>query len=345
MKKRIIPFILICALLITVAVSCNNNPGGGGSEPKRPATLTLGYFKENYAKGADKSALSGTLYYTDTDGKITTLSLTSEGVTTDFDSSVVAEKKTLKITYRNIDCVAVYNIVEIEKVDISGTFIFDKNTTYTFESGSNTVKKRVYDSWLKFFRDEEIQPSTLTYRTEINSSGKTVIKIGDDIWPYYPDGKGGILYKPSEWDYFDSDSAYIPDVNYYVSTSPEDNRSITNETARGKYLVIAFDYEDDCKMYMWFTKTIDSLQSLTKDKADVVVSADKFSFGTAGLMLEKQDIGTYTCAKNLNIILNKDGYNSKDRAFSIISHSGEGYKGYSYIMKLTDVVPDFSEPE
>ena len=40
MKKRIIPFILICALLITVAVSCNKNPGGGRNvQPTRTATV------------------------------------------------------------------------------------------------------------------------------------------------------------------------------------------------------------------------------------------------------------------------------------------------------------------
>ena len=344
MKKRIIPFILICALLLAVAVSCNNNPGGGGSEPKRPATLTLGSFRDYYAKGVDKSALVGTLYYTDTDGKITTLSLTSEGVTTDFDSSAVVQGKTLKITYKNIDCVATYNIVELEPVDISGTFVFDKNTTYSFVSGSNTIKKRVYDSWYKFFIDEEVDPTDLTYSTAISSSGKTVIKVAGDSWSYYPDGQGGILYKPSEWDYFDFESKYIPDNHFYVSTAPEDSRSITNETARGNYLIIAFNYNDSCNMYMWFKKNLNDLDKLDPTKADVVVPADKFSFGTAGVELEKQDIGAYDCAKNLNIILNKDGYYSTDKAFSIISHAGDEYKGYSYCMKLTDTYPTWNEP-
>ena len=43
--------------------------------------------------------------------------------------------------------------------------------------------------------------------------------------------------------------------------------------------------------------------------------------------------------KNLSIYLNKDGYASKERAFSFVSSSGvdDTYKGYSYTMKLTDI--------
>ena len=111
MKKKLFPMIiLLCALLLIVAVSCNSSPKkdpvvpSDPTEPARPATLTLSYFRENYRKGADKP--EGKLYYTDTKGKITTLSLQSEGVTTDFDATTVGENKTLKITYKDIECAA-----------------------------------------------------------------------------------------------------------------------------------------------------------------------------------------------------------------------------------------------
>lgn len=341
--KRIIPFLLVCVLLLAVAVSCNNNPGGGGGgggdTPKMPPELTLSNFKQYYPVGAQTSDLIGTLYYKE-DGKITTLSIKDEGVTiTGFDSSAVAENKTIKFTYKDLDAVATYSIVKKAEVHLEGTVIFDKNTTYTFEKGSNVVKKEVFGSWYDYYNiglAPEPEESTLTYTVDINTSGATIIRFEGDSWPYRPDGNGGINGKPSDSDYF-YDNA--PQPYFYVSTTAEDTRKVTNPDARGKYLVVAFDFYGD--MYMWFTPDTEeaTLQELKLVDA-IKLSAKSIDFDFTGVFISNATADAEK-AKNLTLRI-REGYNSKEKAFTLTSNSGDGYYGYSYIMKLTDVEPDWS---
>ncbi|MCR5443352.1 MAG: hypothetical protein K6E89_06335 [Sphaerochaetaceae bacterium] len=70
--------------------------------------------------------------------------------------------------------------------------------------------------------------------------------------------------------------------------------------------------------------------------ADYIIPADKMIFDNSGVYIKNYSVNE-TNAKNLSIYLNKDGYNSKERAFSIVSSSDDGYKGYSYTMKLSDI--------
>ena len=342
MKKRIIPFLMVCVLLLAVAVSCNNNPGGGGGgggdTPKMPPELTLSNFKQYYPVGAQTSDLIGTLYYKE-DGKITTLSIKDEGVTiTGFDSSAVAENKTIKFTYKDLDAVATYSIVKKAEVHLEGTVIFDKNTTYTFKKGSNEVKREVYSSWYDYYNigtqgAVEPEEQTLTYTVDINTSGATIIRFEGDSWPYRPDGNGGIQGKPSDNDYFYDN---VPQPYMYVSTTAEDTRKVTNPVARGKYLVVAFDFYGD--MYMWFTDDTEkaTLEELQQGDA-IKLSAKSIDFDSIGVCFNYVTADPEK-ARNLTLRI-RDGYNSKEKAFSLTSNSGDDYDGYSYIMKLTDVEP------
>lgn len=358
MKKRIIPFILICALLLAVAVSCNNNPGGGGNvQPTRTATLALGYFKEYYARGASENELAGSLYYTDTKGNITTIPITKDGKVTEgltvegFESGSTGEKKTVTFSYKGTFCTGQYSIVELKKIDIDGTFIFDTNTTYTFTYGSDEIVKEKYAGWNEYLNFESAHPlvETLKYETVLNSSGKTVIKIAGDSWSYSPDGEGGILYKPSDSAYFAiENNKYMPDGEYfYVSTGKEDSRS--SAETKNKYLIIGFNYvtEPAGDMYMWFVDNLNdtTFTNLDYDNPDLKVPVSCFSFGTAGVELPKQNVGDIDqkpAGKNLNLVLNKYGYDSKEMAFTVISHSDGNYRGYSYCMKLSDVETSWS---
>ena len=339
--KRIIPFLMVCVLLLAVAVSCNNNPGGGGGggdTPKMPPELTLSNFKQYYPVGAQTSDLIGTLYYKE-DGKITTLSIKDEGVTiTGFDSSAVAENKTIKFTYKDLDAVATYSIVKKAEVHLEGTVIFDKNTTYTFKKGSNEVKREVYSSWYDYYNigtqgAVEPEEQTLTYTVDINTSGATIIRFEGDSWPYRPDGNGGIQGKPSDNDYFYDN---VPQPYMYVSTTAEDTRKVTNPVARGKYLVVAFDFYGD--MYMWFTDDTEkaTLEELQQGDA-IKLSAKSIDFDSIGVCFNYVTADPEK-ARNLTLRI-RDGYNSKEKAFSLTSNSGDDYNGYSYIMKLTDVEP------
>ena len=343
MKKRISPFLMVCVLLLAVAVGCNNNPGGGGSDvPKKAPELTLGNFKQYYPVGAQKSDLIGTLYYSE-DGKITTISVKDDGVTiTGFDSSVAGENKTIKFTYKDLDCVSTYSIVKKAEVYLDGTVIFDKNTTYTFTNGSNTVTKSVFNSWYDYYNigvedAEDPVETALTYTVDINTSGATIIWFEGDTWPYRQDGNGGIQGKPSDSDYFYENA---PQPYFYVSKTAEDTRMVTNAAARGKYLVAAFDFYGN--MYMWFTPDTEdaTLQALEVNDA-IMLSAKNIDFDSIGVSFKDVTVlEAEAKAKNLRLMI-RDGYGSKERAFTITSSSGDGYYGYSYVMKVTDVRPSW----
>ena len=350
MKKKLFPMIiLLCALLLVVAVSCNSSPKkdpvvpSDPTEPARPATLTLSYFRENYRKGADKP--EGKLYYTDTKGKITTLSLQSEGVTTDFDATTVGENKTLKVTYKDIECAATYSVFEPEKVDINGAFIVGEKTILFFKTkddGTLTIDKEVWKNW-KVYSEFDYTPENVTqtdnlpYTIDLSSSGETIIKVDD--WQYRPDGKGGIRSYKSEDDFLDPANGYVPNTSkFYVSTSTAGRG--TPDTIKTKYLVIAFSdgiasYQD---MYMWFVDNTaaETLATLTKANAAIIVDASKFSFGQAGVELPKTE-GEATEGKELSRnlkVYSREGYDK----FSIVSYCDEtNYKGYSYTMNLSAV--------
>lgn len=340
MRKHILPVLLVIAVLLVAAISCKNNPSPTPTPtPTRPATLSVYSFRNYYFLDAAKTDLVGTLVYTDTAGKVTTVDIKDASVTTDFDSSKVAEGKVLKISYQGIDTTAVYNVVKPQEVDISGSFVLGKNVTYVFTSGSKNVIKETWDNWSQFYNlssDPDEKP--LSYSVSLSPSGRTTIKLDD--WTYSPDGKGGLSSYPSEGQFFDYDAGYVPNTTYfYVSTTKEDNKSITNVAARGKYLVMKFNVDGEA--FVWFTDDLNSatLAGLTEIGKAYSITADKMIFDNSGVYL-KNVTADAEKGKNLSIYLNKDGYASKERAFSFVSSSGvdDTYKGYSYTMKLSDVL-------
>lgn len=336
MRKHILPVLLVIAVLLVAAISCKNNPSPTPTPtPTRPATLTVYSFRNYYFLDAAKTDLVGTLVYTDTAGKVTTVDIKDASVTTDFDTSKVVEGKVLKISYQGIDTTAVYNVVKPQEVDISGSFVLGKNVTYVFTSGSKNVIKETWDNWDQFYNLTPPGPkeTPLTYSVSLSPSGRTTIKLDD--WTYSPDGKGGLSSYPSEGQFFDYDAGYVPNTNYYyVSTTKEDNKSITNPAAQGKYLMMQFTAANG-NVKVWF---VDDPTAAPAGDPAYTIPADKMIFDNSGVYIKNYSVND-TNAKNLSIYLNKDGYNSKERAFSFVSSSGvdDAYKGYSYTMKLSNV--------
>lgn len=332
MRKHILPVLLVIAVLLVAAISCKNNPSPTPTPtptPTRPATLSVYSFRNYYFLDAAKTDLVGTLVYTDTTGKVTTVDIKDASVTTDFDASKVVEGKVLKISYQGIDTTAVYNVIKPQEVDISGSFILGKNVTYVFTSGSKNVIRETWDDWSQFYNLTPPGPkeTPLTYSVSISPSGRTIIRLDD--WTYSPDGKGGLSSYPSEGQFFDYDAGYVPNTGYYyVSTTKEDNRTIV--PAKNNYLIMQFTVTGEVKV--WFK---DTPTAPAGDPA-YTIPADKMIFDNSGVYIKNYSVNE-TNAKNLSIYLNKDGYNSKERAFSIVSSSDDGYKGYSYTMKLTDI--------
>lgn len=342
MKKFLSVILVLCAIvLVFTAVSCKKNPTPTPTPtPTRAATLEVYSFKNYYPVGATTANLVGTLVYTDTNAKVTTIDIKDSAVTTNFDGTTAGEGKILKITYQGIDTTTTYNVVKVEDVDIAGTFILGKNVSYCFSSGSTTVKKETWTDWGHFTTlDLDPEVSTTSYTVTISPTGRTTIRLDD--WTYSPDGKGGLYSYPSEGQYFEFSNGYIPNTNYfYVSTTKEDDRSITNDAARDKYLVMLFMDNGDAKV--WFTDDLaaGTLAGLNDGNKAYTIAANKMIFDNSGVYF-KGVTADATKGKNLAIYLNKDGYASTDRAFSFVSSTGvdDNYKGYSYIMKLTAVAP------
>jgi len=361
MKKNVFVYALFALLLICVMVSCNSNT----TKPqeviaKSPATLKVNYFREFYAVGDKEDKLVGTLLYTAEGGsKIETIEISSAEVTKKgFDTTTTGEGKTLKLTYKGIDCVVAYNVVKQQTVDLCGEFIVADKTTLYFNKDGKTVDKETWNNWFDYFTfADPKEAETLDYTVGISSSGMTIVKV--DGTNYYPDENGGLRSYPSSDQYFDSDdenidaTKFVPSKTYYyVSIAPEDHMIGTNDAAHDKYLVMAFEYEvvpeESYIAYIWFTTdtTSGTLTGLTKDTA-IKVDGSKMTFGIGGVSMNKVD-GTTESAdekvqkamKNLTIILKHEGYDSKSKAFTFVSYSDSDlkYKGYSYIMKLSDTL-------
>ena len=331
MTKKVLIAIL-AVLLIVGLTSCSDGGSGGGgqTDPKRPATLSVSSFTEYYPVGTEKP--SGSLLYTSTDGKITSVGINDEGVTHNFDGKTAGENKTLIISYKGIDAAKTYSVVKPDDVNIDGVFILNEKSTYIFKSGSTKVIKEKWDSFGEYNSFTGATESELTYTVGISPSGRTTIRL--DGWTYTPKDSGLAGY-PSEDDFFDSDLGYLPNTTYlYFSTDKEDTRSITNGYAQNKYCVMLFDNEYNA--YFWFVASLSDLTSLKLNNG-VKILASQMSFDNAGLKFKGVNADVDK-GKNLEILLNRENYASKTRAFGFIS-SGEGdYKGYQYTMKLTDVL-------
>ena len=227
MKKFLSVMLVLCAIvLVFTAVSCKKNPTPTPTPtPTRAATLEVYSFKNYYPVGATTANLVGTLVYTDTNAKVTTIDIKDSAVTTNFDGTTAGEGKILKITYQGIDTTATYNVIQPEEVDINGAFILGDKSVYVFTSGSKAVSKEVWGNWYDFNTLSGDDPTILPleYTVTLSPSGRTTIRL--DGWTYSPDGKGGLNSYPSEGQYFEFSEGYIPNTGYYyVSTTAEDTR-------------------------------------------------------------------------------------------------------------------------
>ena len=321
MKKNVFTYALFALLLICVMVSCNNGSSPSPAEPDRPSKLEVSSFKNNYPVGATKDDLVGNLIYTDTKGKITTVDIKAEGVTTNFDATAAAENKVLTITYKGIDASATYNVVKIEDVDVSGCFVFDDDLTIDFYSGSKTAEITKFKSWDQFMNytdfDPEKQVTEVDYKVALSPAGYTVIKLtyGDKNYTFYPDGNGGVRSYPIFIDLVQPD--YISAK--YVSPEKEKISALGNVE---KYLTVIFTSEGEMKM--WFSDTKGS----TDGDPTVVISADNIKFGIGGVEIRKGTDGGEK-AKNLRMYM-KDG----NEKIIITSSSGDDYVGYSFALEL-----------
>lgn len=328
MKKIFVLMLLVCVLLVG-AISCKNSPSAPAPSPssdepaKRPATLRLGYFTENYKKGDTQP--KGTVYYTDENGKITTLSLQDAGVTTDFNATTAGENKTLKITYKGIDCVGTYNVYELEEVSVEGCFVVGDNTTYDFFPGSDKVVITKYTSWNQFMNfDTDPTETEATYTRALSSTGKTVIKVteGEDTHTFYPDGNGGISTYGTDLD--------LPQPKigeWYVSTTPEKGKVLP--LVKGKYAAIRFT--TDGRMKIWFTADISDgnlATLLAADTPDVTVAANFIKFGLGGVKIDTVTVDAAN-AKNFKMYTRNDF-----ETFCIVSYSDDTYNGYDFALQL-----------
>ena len=357
MRKHILPVLLVIAVLLVAAISCKNNPSPTPTPtPTRPATLSAGYYTKYYEKTTGTSSSpTGTLYYTSPEGTITTLSFTSEGVTSNFDSTVAGNDKTLKLSYKGIDCVVTYNVVEKANVSVAGSYmLYDKNRA-TFFEGENYVAVEEFSNWFEFLDDNSHDYRGYDYSTFVSSSnGETWISLtvgtGEDAKTFKlaPDGKGG-LHKRLVSDLFQPNLYKADKKNYYIST--EKASSYTCDNHPGRWLIVNFTEPatpgvyDTGAMHMWFvtdsvykakgldTPTAAEIEEAIADPSttNITVTGDHIQMYEYGVEIPKFNLvyegGTKT---------DKNFYMREARTetyLSIVSSSDENYKGYSYALK------------
>lgn len=321
MTKKVLIAILAVLLIVVGLTSCNDGSSGGKTDPKRPATLSVSSFTEYYPVGTQKP--SGSLLYTDTDGKITPVDINADGVTTNFNAQTAGDNKTLIISYKGIDAAKTYSVRNVPTVlDAAGCFVVDDLTTYEFSPNSNKVEIQTYTCWDQYenFTGTMADPTYANYEVKISSNGLVYALVGDKR--FYPDGKGG-------FDHYESDYLAGPEFGFYVSDDKESSSEYIGPTdvkARGKYLVLLF--KTDCSMEMWFEDTRPTHTAPTR-AADYTIPADKIKFGTMGVFIKDYNIGD---TKNLKMYSKNDFKES----ITIVSPTGDNnYRGYSY--RLTHV--------
>lgn len=316
MTKKVLIAILAVLLIVVGLTSCNDGSSGGKTDPKRPATLSVNSFTEYYPVGTEKP--SGSLLYTDTDGKITPVDINAEGVTTNFNAQTAGDNKTLIISYKGIDAAKTYSVRNVPTVlDAAGCFVVDDLTTYDFTAKSNKVVVEKYASWKGYQNVDPSSTEEKTYEVKISSNGLVYALVGDKR--FYPDGKGG-------FDHYESDYLAEPEFGYYVSDDKESSSTTigpTDEKARGKYLVLQFT--TDYTMKMWFVESKPT-STAPSCPADYTISASDIKFGTMGVFIKDYDTPEPGATKNLRMYSKNDFKES----ITIVSPSGDDYRGYSY---------------
>lgn len=360
MRKHILPVLLVIAVLLVAAISCKNNPSPTPTPtPTRPATLTAGYYTKYYELTTGKSSTpKGTLYYTSPEGTITTLNFDSEGVTSpDFTTLVAGKDKTCKFSYKGIDCVVTYSVVDKTAVSVVGRYMLCDNKTVTFKEGENDVAVEEYSNWFEFLDDNAHYYQGLEYSTYINTeNGETGISLtvvtgkNKKTYKFLPDGNGGLRQKKYASDLFQPLLYTASDKNYYISTEKTSSFSTNHPN---KWLIVSFtepttsgEYNTG-SMNMWFvTDAVYTTNTLNEptvarietaiDPAspDIKVSGNHIKMNEFGVAIPQFDL-EYTVA--LEAKTDKNFYlreaTKTEGNIVIVSSNEEGYKGYSYVLK------------
>ena len=326
MTKKVLIAILASLLIVVGLTSCSDAGSGGSADPKRPSSLSVSSFTENYPVGASKP--EGTLIYTSTEGKITTVGMNDEGVTTNFNATTAGENKTLIVSYKGIDAAKTYSVYNVPTVlDAEGWFVVDKNTTYEFTSGSNEVLIEKFDSWSDYKNLNASETEEAKYKVKISAGGFVYGKR------FNPDGMGGFQYYES--DYLD-EPEIVPfgsSSNTYYVSEKADNTKSSDTKVNNKYLYVQFvDVSDTADKYeivmkMWFEDS----DNIIPTSVPYIVTADKISFGTSGVFFQDVTIGN---TKNLKMH-SKNGF---EDSISIVSSSEGDYIGYDFILKPVNFV-------
>ena len=324
MTKKVLIAILASLLIVVGFTSCSDAGSGGSADPKRPATLELRNFKETYRLNDSKSALQGTLLYTNTNGTINTVDVKDSAVTvTGFNTSKEGTGNIVKFTYKGIDCAGTYGVYNIPSVlDAEGCFVVDDLTTYDFTANSNKVVVEKYANWKGYQNIAPTSTSETSYEVRISSNGLIYALVGDKR--FYPDGMGGFKS-------YDSDYLAEPEYGtgcYYVSTEAEKSSSAI--IAQNKYLVVQFT--TDYTMNMWFVSSEPT--SAPSVDPDYEISYDKILFGTSGIYVKDLQIGEGdNLSKNL-CVYSRNNYEDSIIVVSKTDLTDNSYKGYFYTLKF-----------
>ena len=162
------------------------------------------------------------------------------------------------------------------------------------------------------------------------------VKILIDGYSYVADGNGGLQNQVQDSDILEPQIGEV-----YVSTEKFDNRSITQEAFRTKWL--AFKVVDTAGLpmakddYVWNFYLLSHQDDPIPETPTFQITADKLSFDNSGVYVDRKtvlDPATQEFAKNFVAGPSRSSTYTEFKGLHVVSYADETWKGYSCTLTL-----------
>jgi hypothetical protein len=356
--RKLLALMLIVLAGALLVVSCNNSPSPTPtptpSGPTYTPTLTSYNAKEVFAQGislADAKAKGylGSLKYQDEKGNVETISVkeSADVQIKGFDAATETsddEVRTIVFQYKGLSATVKYKVFKLEIPAVKGTFVTGTNQTVTLDTVKDPDNAVIttYDNFMSFYNymwtgaTEGVveKPVKIEYRFIADTNR---VKILIDGSAYASDGNGGLQNHVQDVDILEP---LFDEV--YVSTEKFDNRSITQEVVRGKWLAFkAYDKGnvpmEKAEDYCWKFYLLDNQNDPLPETPTFQINADKLSFDNSGVYVDRKtvlDPATQEFAKNFVAGPSRSSTYTEFKGLHVVSYADETWKGYSCTLTL-----------
>ncbi|MBQ2049495.1 MAG: hypothetical protein II493_03680 [Spirochaetales bacterium] len=352
--RKLLSLMLIVLIGALLVVSCNDSPTPTPPSPSDPTytpTLTSYNVKEVFAQGitendARSQGFFGSLKYMDAKGNVSTVSVkessdvTIKGFLTDT-ATGEDEVRTLVFQYKGLSATAKYKVYKLEIPAVKGTFVIGKNTTLTLDTVKSPYSATIttYDNYMCLYNYAYGGVKTGVVEKQVTVSYGFIadtsnVKIIVDGSYYRPDGTGGLEHYVQDVDVLEPLAGHE-----YVSTEKFDNRSITQEVVRGKWLGFKFVDMAGLPMekddYVWNFYLLEHSYSEFPTQPTFQITADKISFDVSGVYVDKKtDLELPDYARNFQAGPSRDSSYTEFKGLHVVSYADNTWNGYSCTLVL-----------